>query len=178
MSDPTHLKPLEKASSENQNVAPFSAQKFNANQSNKENIDFNEVVQIIDIRKEAKKPLLLNQNNDQVDWKFNLITEDKSVNPLNGNRKRVWTDEIDQLGNKKKEFLKKFKVSCKELQGNDIMMKVSKNKLDLLKDYCNENDIESVMTKSHKSVCSKSVDNNRNKLASRERISKSNEKLF
>lgn len=149
MSDPNHIKPTGKTSEEKKppQVNAFSVQKFNFHQ--KENVDFSSVVQIIDIRKNSTRPLFgasssnkkfeNGEGNAEGDWKFNMILQDELPTCA---RKRVWTNELDKLGGKKRELLRKFKKSCDMLNDNETMRELSQNKLELIREYCLQNDID------------------------------------
>ena len=112
---------------------PISRNTFNFNVCQND-VDFENPLQIVDLKRVNRNPNLLypskngelgNENEDSEDnWKFLMIFADKTI-PMG--KKKTWITQLEKIGTKKRDLLKKFKNSIVALQDNEAMKELSGN---------------------------------------------------
>jgi len=127
---------------------PISRNTFNFNVLQSD-VDYENPLQIVDLKRVTKNPNFLcppkntesgAPNTDSEDsYKFLMIFADKTI-PMG--KKRAWITQLEKIGTKKRDLLKKFKTSIVALQENEAMKELSESRLNLLKEYCLNNDID------------------------------------
>ena len=110
---------------------PISRNTFNFNVLQSE-VDYENPLQIVDLKRVIKNPNFLcpPKNNEsgcanpesEDSYKFLMIFADKTI-PMG--KKRAWITQLEKIGTKKRDLLKKFKTSIVALQENEAMKELS-----------------------------------------------------
>jgi hypothetical protein len=103
-------------------------------------VDYENPLQIVDLKRVTKNPNFLcppkttesgaPAEESEDSYKFLMIFADKTI-PMG--KKRAWITQLEKIGTKKRDLLKKFKTSIAALQENEAMKELSGNPLPTLK---------------------------------------------